>query len=73
VGTNSPEVANDTEASMRHRVREPRAGSRGGGRVHGIWCQRGEAVDMGRGDGPWTSNIEVSYRTSKISNRSVGD
>ena len=47
MGTNSPEVANDTEASLHHRVGEPRVGSRGCRRVRGICCQRGEAVDVG--------------------------
>ena len=36
VGTNSLEAANDTEASMRHGPGEPKAGSRGVRRVHGV-------------------------------------
>ena len=47
MGMNSPEVANDTEASMHHRLSKSKAGSRGGRHVRSVYRQRGEAVDVG--------------------------
>ena len=41
---NSPADANSSEAGVRHRAREPRAGSRGSGHIHRVCCRQDEGM-----------------------------